>query len=77
MPTTDDPPDGIEVDFFDLSSGGSHVAQSYDAGGQCVKFAPDTRYKIEIINWNNPRIAQITEEIHAHSDRDRRLVPAG
>ena len=57
MPSTEDPPDGIEVDFFDLSSGGSRVAQSYDAGGQCVKFAADTRYKIEIINWNTRKVA--------------------
>ena len=31
----------------------------------------------EILNWNKPRTAQITEERYAHSDRDRRLVPAG
>jgi predicted phosphodiesterase len=56
---------------------GIHYLNDGDWVESCTALVEHHDGRFEIINWNNPRIAQITEEIHAHSDRDRRLVPAG
>ena len=56
---------------------GIHYLNDGDWVESCSALVEHHDGRFEIINWNNPRIAKITEEIHAHSDRDRRLVPAG
>ena len=57
---------------------GIHYLNDGDWVESCTALVEHRDGSFEILNWNNPRVAQITEEItHAHSDRDRRLVPAG
>ena len=57
---------------------GIHYLNDGDWVESCTALVEHHDGTFEILNWNNPRVAQITEEIiHAHSDRDRRLVPAG
>ena len=56
---------------------GIHYLNDGDWVESCTALVEHHDGRFEIINWNNPRIAQITEETYAHSDRDRRLVPAG
>ena len=56
---------------------GIHYLNDGDWVESCTALVEHKDGRFEILNWNNPRIAQSTEETHAHTDRDRRLVPAG
>ena len=56
---------------------GIHYLNDGDWVESCTALVEHRDGRFEILNWNNPRIAQSTEETHAHTDRDRRLVPAG
>ena len=56
---------------------GIHYLNDGDWVESCTALVEHRDGSFEILNWNNPRIAQSTEQPHAHPDRDRRLVPAG
>jgi UDP-2,3-diacylglucosamine pyrophosphatase LpxH len=56
---------------------GVHYLNDGDWVESCTALVEHKDGTFEILNWNNPRIEQITEETYAHSDRDGRLVTAG
>jgi len=56
---------------------GIHYLNDGDWVESCTALVEHRDGRFEILNWNNPRIAQSTEEAHAHTNRDRRLVPTG
>ena len=56
---------------------GIHYLNDGDWVESCTALVEHKDGTFEILNWNTPRIAAIMEGTHAHSDRDRRLVPAG
>ncbi|WP_374331982.1 UDP-2,3-diacylglucosamine diphosphatase [Aestuariivirga sp.] len=56
---------------------GIHYLNDGDWVESCTALVEHRDGRFEILNWNSPRLPHITEERHAHSDRDRRLVAAG
>lgn len=56
---------------------GIHYLNDGDWVESCTALVEHGDGRFEILNWNAPRIQQITEETYAHSDRDGRLVAAG
>ena len=56
---------------------GIHYLNDGDWVESCTALVEHKDGTFEILNWNAPRISEIKEGIHAHSDRDRRMVPAG
>ena len=61
----------------DRMIGGIHYLNDGDWVESCTALVEHHDGRFEILNWNLSRPLQITENSHAHSDRDRRLVPAG
>ncbi|MCA3555337.1 UDP-2,3-diacylglucosamine diphosphatase [Aestuariivirga sp.] len=56
---------------------GIHYLNDGDWVESCTALVEHPDGAFEILHWNSPRFAQTTEQAHAHSDRHRRLVPAG
>lgn len=55
---------------------GIHYCNDGDWVESCTALVEDFDGALELIHWASVRDAFVLEELHAHPDRDRRLVPA-